>query len=52
MDQQNTNSPSPRRVQLRRADSSYENSLEQPKDLKYVVAIESIAMYKTTNMTY
>jgi serine/threonine protein kinase len=31
---QNANSPSPRRVPLRRADSSYENSLEQPRDHK------------------
>jgi hypothetical protein len=34
---QNANSPSPRRVPLRRADSSYENSLEQPRDHKYVL---------------
>lgn len=32
---QNANSPSPRRIPLRRADSSYENSLEQPRDHKY-----------------
>ncbi len=37
MKQQNTvNSPTPRRP-LRRADSSYENSLEQPKDHKYAL---------------
>jgi hypothetical protein len=36
---QTANSPSPRRVPLRRADSSYENSFEQPKEHKYVTLL-------------